>query len=76
MPPTVSDAVGARLARCSPSASELVETAAVIGAKVQPALLSSVHPDADSPADQCVQTGILVPDGPTCGSGMSSCEWP
>ena len=64
VPPTVSDAVGARLARCSPSARELVETAAVIGAKVQPALLSSVHPDADSPADQCVQTGILVPDGP------------
>ncbi|HKR69835.1 MAG TPA: AAA family ATPase [Streptosporangiaceae bacterium] len=63
VPPTVRDAVGARLARCSPDAREIVETAAVIGAKVQPALLSSVHPDADSPADECLQTGILIPDG-------------
>ena len=64
VPPTVRDAVGARLARCSPSAREIVETAAVIGGRVQPALLASVHPDADSPADQCLQTGILIPDGP------------
>jgi DNA-binding CsgD family transcriptional regulator/tetratricopeptide (TPR) repeat protein len=63
VPPTVTDAVGARLARCSASARDLVETAAVIGARVQPTLLSSVHPDADSPADQCLQTGILIPDG-------------
>ncbi len=63
VPPTVRDAVGARLARCSPGAREIVETAAVIGARVQPALLASVHPDADSPADQCLQTGILIPDG-------------
>ena len=63
VPSTVSDAVGARLARCSPGARELVETAAVIGGRVSPALLSSVHPDADSPADECLQTGILIPDG-------------
>jgi len=63
VPATVRDAVGARLARCSPGAREIVETAAVIGARVQPALLSSVHPQADSPADQCLQTGMLVPDG-------------
>jgi predicted ATPase len=63
VPPTVRDAVGARLARCSRGSREIVETAAVIGAKVQPALLSSVHPDTDSPADQCLQTGMLIPDG-------------
>ncbi|MGN6792892.1 MAG: ATP-binding protein [Streptosporangiaceae bacterium] len=64
VPPTVRDAVGARLARCGPRAREIVETAAIIGGKVQPALLASVHPDANSPADQCLQTGILVLDGP------------
>jgi predicted ATPase len=63
VPTTVRDAVGARLARCSPSAREIVETAAVIGARVHPALLSTMHPGADSPADQVLQTGILIPDG-------------
>lgn len=63
VPATVRDAVGARLARCSPGAREIVETAAVIGARVKPSLLTSVHPDADSPADQCLQSGMLIADG-------------
>jgi DNA-binding CsgD family transcriptional regulator/tetratricopeptide (TPR) repeat protein len=63
VPSTVSDAVGARLARCSQGARELVETAAVIGARVSPALLAAVHPGASSPADEVLATGMLIPDG-------------
>ncbi|HEX6933885.1 MAG TPA: LuxR C-terminal-related transcriptional regulator, partial [Streptosporangiaceae bacterium] len=63
VPPTVSDAVGARLARCSASARELVETAAVTGARVSPSLLAAVHADASSPADEVLATGMLIPDG-------------
>ena len=67
VPPTVRDAVGARLARSSPATRRVVEAAAVIGTRVGAALLSSVTSSAtdgpDSPADACLATGILVPDG-------------
>jgi len=63
VPPTVRDAVGARLARASAGARRAVESAAVIGARVEPSLLAWVLADARISADECIATGILVPDG-------------
>jgi DNA-binding CsgD family transcriptional regulator/tetratricopeptide (TPR) repeat protein len=63
VPPTVRDAVGARLARASAGTRRAVESAAVIGARVEPSLLAWVLADAQTSADECIATGILVPDG-------------
>jgi DNA-binding CsgD family transcriptional regulator/tetratricopeptide (TPR) repeat protein len=60
VPPTVRDVVAARLARLSPSTRRAVEAAAVIGARVDLPLLSSVL--EDSSVDQCLASGILVTD--------------
>ena len=62
VPPTVRDAVGARLARSSASTRRLVEAAAVIGARVDRTLLSSVLGPGSSAGDGQA-AGILVPDG-------------
>src|SRR5499427_7610285 len=63
VPPTVRDAVGARLARSSTGTRQAVESAAVIGARVEPSLLAWVLADAQTSADECMATGILIPDG-------------
>src|SRR5215472_5192220 len=63
VPPTVRDAVGARLARASAGARQAVETAAVSGARVDRSLLAWILEDAQASADECLATGILVPDG-------------
>ena len=65
IPPTVRDAVGARLARATPGARRVVETAAVIGGRVDLSLLSAALTGSGSAADldECLDTGILVPDG-------------
>jgi DNA-binding CsgD family transcriptional regulator len=63
VPPTVRDAVGARLARASAGTRRAVESAAVIGARVEPSLLAWVLADAQTSTDECIATGILVPDG-------------
>ena len=63
LPATVRDAVGARLARASTKIRRAVETAAVIGARVDRSLLSSVLADAGSSVDDCLSSGILIPDG-------------
>ncbi len=60
VPPTVSDAVGARLARAGAATRKMVEAAAVIGTRVDPSLLTLLAGDA---ADDCLETGILVADG-------------
>jgi hypothetical protein len=62
VPPTVRDAVGARLARSGPGTRRAVETAAVIGTRVDPSLLSSVLDGPAAPVDECLATGILVSD--------------
>ncbi|HKA98828.1 MAG TPA: LuxR C-terminal-related transcriptional regulator [Streptosporangiaceae bacterium] len=62
VPPTVRDAVGARLARSSTAARRAVESAAVIGARVDRPLLSSVLGPGSS-VDECLSTGILIADG-------------
>ena len=63
VPPTVRDAVGARLARSSAGTRRAVEAAAVIGTRVDRELLSSVLAGSFAAVDECVTTGILVPDG-------------
>ena len=63
VPPTVRDAVGARLARASAGTRRAVESAAVIGARVEPSLLAWILAAAQAPADECIATGTLIPDG-------------
>src|SRR6266480_2902102 len=63
VPATVRDAVGARLARSGNGTREMVEAAAVVGARVDRSLLSSVLGGPGSRVDECLETGILVPDG-------------
>jgi DNA-binding CsgD family transcriptional regulator/tetratricopeptide (TPR) repeat protein len=63
IPPTVRDVVGARLARSSADARRAVEAAAVIGARVDRRLLVSVGGGSQFSIDDCLATGILVPDG-------------
>jgi DNA-binding CsgD family transcriptional regulator/tetratricopeptide (TPR) repeat protein len=63
VPPTVRDAVGARLARSAPATRQVLECAAVTGARVDRSLLATVA-GADGPAiDQGLGTGILTADG-------------
>ena len=59
VPPTVRDAVGARLARLGPGAREVVQVAAIAGTRVDRSLLRAV---AGSPVDDRVVAGILVGD--------------
>jgi DNA-binding CsgD family transcriptional regulator/tetratricopeptide (TPR) repeat protein len=64
IPATVREIVGARLARLSPDGREAVHAAAVFGARVEPALVAAVLPDGEQLLDMCVQSGILIADGP------------
>jgi predicted ATPase len=63
VPPTVRDAVGARLARSTPGTRRVVDSAAVIGMRVDRSLLSSVLEGSGSSAGECLTTGFLVADG-------------
>jgi DNA-binding CsgD family transcriptional regulator/tetratricopeptide (TPR) repeat protein len=63
VPPTVRDAVGARLARASAGTRRAVETAAVNGARADRSVLAWILEDSQGSADECLATGILVPDG-------------
>jgi DNA-binding CsgD family transcriptional regulator len=64
VPATVRDAVGARLARATPAARRAVEAAAVIGTRVDGALLASVLAGAEGgAADDGVASGVLAADG-------------
>ena len=62
VPTTVRDAVGARLARSSPEAREVVEAASVIGARVDGDVLASMAPSTGA-IDECLSTGILRVEG-------------
>ena len=61
VPATVRDAVGARLARTSAEACEVVEAAAVIGAHVDRSVLAEVSGLPGS-IDAALASGILLPD--------------
>jgi DNA-binding CsgD family transcriptional regulator/tetratricopeptide (TPR) repeat protein len=63
VPPTIRDAVGARLARSSPQARQVLETAAVIGARTDRSLLALVQGDAVDGLGECLESRILVVDG-------------
>jgi DNA-binding CsgD family transcriptional regulator/tetratricopeptide (TPR) repeat protein len=63
VPPTVRDAMGARLARAGPGARRAVEAAAVIGTRVDRALLVSVLAGSGVSVEECLNTGILAGDG-------------
>ncbi len=60
VPPNVRDVVAARLARLGPGSRRAVEAAAVIGARIDLALLGSEA--EDSSVDECLATGILLAD--------------
>ena len=63
IPPTVRDAVGARLARLTLDARAKAEVAAVMGARLDSRLLSSVLTGTDASVTECMALGFLVPDG-------------
>jgi DNA-binding SARP family transcriptional activator/DNA-binding CsgD family transcriptional regulator/tetratricopeptide (TPR) repeat protein len=65
LPATVQDAVLARVHRLSPQARLALESAAVIGSRVEPALVHGM-PDVTADAvDECVTAGMLRFDAPT-----------
>src|SRR5215469_9726536 len=63
VPPTVRDAVGARLARSGPGTRRVVEIAAVIGTRVDRSLLSAVLDGSGAPVEDSLAAGILAADG-------------
>jgi ATP/maltotriose-dependent transcriptional regulator MalT len=67
IPATVRDAVLARAARLSPPARAALETAAVIGAQVEPWLLAAVVAEAPAVAEECIDIGMLQSQGELLG---------
>ena len=63
IPPTVRDAVLARAARLSPSGRAALEAAAIIGAQVEPWLLTALVGDAAAAAEECIALGMLRAQG-------------
>ncbi len=63
LPVTVRDAVLARAGRLSPAARAVLEAAAVIGARVEPAILASVTGAEAAAVDECLAIGTLVVQG-------------
>jgi DNA-binding CsgD family transcriptional regulator/tetratricopeptide (TPR) repeat protein len=68
IPPTVRDAVGARMARATPGCRRALEAAAVIGGRISLGLLTAALDGAGYGAgehvDEGLESGILVADGP------------
>jgi len=62
VPPTVQDAVAARLARLGPGTRLAAEAAAVIGSRVSQPLLALLA-SADASVGECLAAGLLVQDG-------------
>jgi DNA-binding CsgD family transcriptional regulator/tetratricopeptide (TPR) repeat protein len=63
LPTTVQDAVQARVQRLAPRARVVLESATVIGARVEPALLLSMSDVDVAAVDECVASGMLRWDG-------------
>ncbi len=63
VPPTVRDAVAARLARCSTPTRRAIEAAAVAGARVDRLILPWVVGDLSTSIEECLATGVLIADG-------------
>jgi DNA-binding SARP family transcriptional activator/DNA-binding CsgD family transcriptional regulator/tetratricopeptide (TPR) repeat protein len=67
LPGTVQDAVLARVHRLSPQAQLALETAAVIGSRVEPALVHAMPEVTADAVDECVTAGMLRFDAPVYG---------
>lgn len=64
IPVSVADAVMARIARLPRTARDAIEVAAVVGGKVQPAMICELAGTGASELDECATTGFLLSDGP------------
>lgn len=62
VPPSVREAVLARTARLSRSARRVVEAAALVGGRLDPALLQTLVGATDEDLDESVVAGVLVSD--------------
>ena len=65
LPPTVQDAVLARVQRLSPRARLALESAAVIGSRIEPSLIHAMPDVGPESVDECVSAGMLRFDAPT-----------
>ena len=63
VPPTVRDAVAARLARAGAATRQAIEAAAVLGPRVDAALLAALVPDPGPATQAGLDSGILATDG-------------
>jgi DNA-binding CsgD family transcriptional regulator/tetratricopeptide (TPR) repeat protein len=63
VPPTIREAVGARLARLGSRARQVLEAAAVIGARADRSLLAALVDDSAAATSDCLESRILVADG-------------
>ena len=63
LPPSVSDAVLARMAGLSPAARDVAERVSLLPNQVAPAFLKAIAPSAADALDECLQRGLLVTRG-------------
>jgi DNA-binding CsgD family transcriptional regulator len=63
LPPSVNDAVLARLSRLSPSAREVVERVSLFPTQVDASLLKAIAPAPSAAIDEGLQQGLLVTQG-------------
>ena len=63
VPATVRDAVLARAARLGPRCRAVLDAAAVIGSRIDPAMLDRVSGKAVDGLSECVKVGVLEADG-------------
>ena len=63
VPPTVRDAVAARLARLSPGTRGALEAAAVIGTRVPREQITVLASEPEAAVADCLTAGLLEPDG-------------
>ena len=63
VPATVRDAVLARAARLGPRCRAVLDAAAVIGSRIDPAMLERVSGKAVDGLSECVKVGVLEADG-------------
>lgn len=64
LPPSVLDAVIARLGRISKPARELLDVCSVVPNRIELAIVDRILPDADSRIDECQAAGVLLYESP------------
>jgi DNA-binding CsgD family transcriptional regulator/tetratricopeptide (TPR) repeat protein len=60
VPPSVREAVLARVARLSPEARRVIEAAALIGSRIEPSVLTAVAAVDAAVVDECLTVGALI----------------